>query len=98
MAFVFGYSSLVEGHAEQVEYHLDGYRRRWTFARTSPCSPRGGSGLPSRRALRTPREAREVASMLNGEAGDVERASPSFERCAACDGRGVVAPADALLL
>ncbi len=44
----------------------------------------------------TPREARELASMLEGQAADVEDARPSFQRCPACDGRGVVAPGDEL--
>jgi hypothetical protein len=44
----------------------------------------------------TPSEARELASMLERQAADVEGAKPSFERCPACDGRGVVAPGDEL--
>jgi len=48
------------------------------------------------RARLTPREARELASMLEGQAADVEDARPSVERCPACDGRGVVAPGDEL--
>jgi hypothetical protein len=48
------------------------------------------------RARLTPREARELANMLEGQAADVEGATPSFERCPACDGRGVVAPGDEL--
>lgn len=46
------------------------------------------------RARLTPREARELASMLEGQAADIEDATPSVERCPACDGRGVVAPGD----
>lgn len=48
------------------------------------------------RARLTPREARELASMLESQAADVEDATQSFERCPACDGRGVVAPGDEL--
>lgn len=43
-----------------------------------------------------PSEARGLASMLERQATDVEDAKPSFERCPACDGRGVVAPGDEL--
>ena len=44
----------------------------------------------------TPRETRKLASMLESQAADVEDATPSVERCPACDGRGVVAPGDEL--
>ena len=44
----------------------------------------------------TPREARELAGMLESQATEIEDVRPSFERCPACDGRGVVAPGDDL--
>lgn len=55
--------------------------------------------LPDEAAMRarlTPREARELATMLEEQAADVEHATPSFVRCPECDGRGVVAPGDEL--
>ncbi len=44
------------------------------------------------RARLTAHEARELASMLEGQAADVEDATPSVERCPACDGRGSSRP------
>lgn len=53
-------------------------------------------GLAALCARLTPGEARELASMLERQAAEVEHAAPSLARCPGCDGRGVVAPSDEL--